>query len=91
MYPPIPRTIACALALLLTACPQFESDNDDANNAPSKNNASNNGTNNTTPMIRPCTTRVLFNGGESASKVTMSGEFNGWDKEATPLARKNGA
>jgi neopullulanase len=91
MYPPIPRTIACALALLLTACPQFAEDDNNANNAPSKNNVSNNVTNNTTPMIRPCTTRVLFNGGESASKVTMSGEFNGWDKDATPLVRKDGA
>lgn len=94
MSTPLLRALCASLALLLTACPQFADDKDDnnaANNNVENNNNIVNNNNNNTPNIRPCTTELLFTGGESASAVTISGEFNGWDAAATPMERKNGA
>ncbi|MBA2661639.1 MAG: hypothetical protein H0U74_05050 [Bradymonadaceae bacterium] len=79
--------LASALLALstLAGCPQFpaQSNNDGGPDA---------GNVDAGPQeTRECKAIVLFNGGESAQKVTISGEFNDWDETATPLERHQGA
>ncbi len=89
---PTAFVLAC-VGLLLAGCPQFpdEEQGEGPNNTTDPNNTTvTTGPNNTTPQVRSCGQRVEFAGAQAAASVTISGEFNGWDDVATPLAREGG-
>lgn len=76
--------------LPLLGCPQFPEENN-ASGTTGQNNEQNNTTIDPGPAEeRECSRVVEFQGGEGASSVTMAGEFNDWDINATPLERSEG-
>ena len=81
--------LCCVGAFGLTGCPQFEED-PEANNAAEDDPEDNNAPDPGPAEARECASVVTFEGAQGASSVTMSGEFNEWDIEATPMQREQG-
>lgn len=81
--------LACS-ALCLWGCPQFP---EGENNGTTNNGQADMGG---LPDLggeetRSCGQTVTFEGGSSAQSVSIAGEFNGWDAQATPLTRLGSA
>ena len=82
--------LSCLLLLcllVLTGCPQFADDAQDAKNMTS---ATTNSMDPGPAAERECGRTIEFEGAQSATSVFVAGEFNDWDANATPLMRADG-
>lgn len=85
-------------AFVLSGCPQVEEpENEGANQGANQEvNGQNHGEEeNEEANQRPdpdlrCPVEVVFREAQDVETVTVSGEFNGWDVEATPMRREDG-